>query len=259
MRLQARRPFPLGNKLFGGPTVITCVPLVAAGAPEVTEQGRRLGALAPDCLEWRLDALAGLDAGSLPGLLADLARAAGCPLLVTNRSRAEGGWSEQPEAARLDLLAAAAATGIPALVDVELAADPAGADRVQAAARRAGVRIIRSWHDFGGTPPAAELLDRLRAAQESGADVAKVAVRPAGPDDVLRVLEAGLTARRTFLEIPCILLAMGALGAVTRLAGGHYGSDLTFAVGEAASAPGQLPLDLVRRSLAAMGLAERAT
>ena len=38
------------------------------------------------------------------------------------------------------------------------------------------------------------------------------------------------------------LLAALALGAVTRMVGGLFGSSLSFAVGEAASAPGQMPI-----------------
>jgi 3-dehydroquinate dehydratase-1 len=153
-------------------------------------------------------------------------------------------------------LEAAASTGVPALVDVELATSSPFAERVVAAARRAGVAVIRSWHDFSSTPTPAALLDILRAMQDAGADASKVAVTPRTPDDVLALFGAGLEARRTFLDIPCILMSMGELGGLSRFAG-HFGSDLTFAVGGKASAPGQMDMDLVRRSLQAMGLADR--
>jgi 3-dehydroquinate dehydratase-1 len=51
-------------------------------------------------------------------------------------------------------------------------------------------------------------------------------------------------------------MAMGGLGAVSRLCGGVFGSALTFAVGAAASAPGQVPIDEVRATLAVL---QRAT
>ncbi len=35
---------------------------------------------------------------------------------------------------------------------------------------------------------------------------------------------------------------MGPLGAVTRMIGGVFGSSLSFAIGEGASAPGQIPI-----------------
>ena len=41
-------------------------------------------------------------------------------------------------------------------------------------------------------------------------------------------------------------MSMGPLGAVTRMVGGVFGSSLSFAIGEGASAPGQMPIaDLV--------------
>lgn len=255
MRLQARRPFAVGDRILGGPDVLTCVPLVAQDRRALMAQARELGALMPDCIEWRADFIADLEPEEMAALLPDLARTAGRPLLVTSRHHLEGGHRPQDEVHRLAVLEAAAATGVPCMVDIELAADPALADRVVTAARAAGVRVVRSWHNFQATPPASDLMEKLRAAQASGADVAKIAVMPTEPQDVLHLLAVGLEARKTFLEIPSVLMAMGTLGGLSRLGGGYFGSDLTFAVGQQASAPGQMPLDLVERALAALSLA----
>lgn len=258
VRLQARRPFRVGDHLLGGPTVLTCMPLVADDRATLIHQAGQVGALHPHCVEWRADYLPQQEPDVLSALLSEIGAAAGCPLVVTNRLHAEGGRPSQDEEARVASLEAAAATGVPALVDVEMATLPALAERVGAAARRSGVGVIRSWHDFSATPPGDALLRGLRAMQDAGADVAKVAVMPRSPEDVLVLLRAGLEARRAFLEIPCILMSMGALGTVTRLGGGYFGSDLTYGVGLRSSAPGQLELGLVRRALAAMGLADPA-
>lgn len=254
MRLEARRPLPLGDVMLGGPLVVTCVPIVAQDRDELLSQARHLAALRPDCVEWRADFYPDLTPDQVPALLADLRAALPRPLIFTYRRQEEGGHAPADENRRLAVYAAAAATGVPALLDLELAVPPAAAAPVVRAARQAGVGIIRSWHDFTGTPPAEAILDRLRSAQEAGADVAKVAVMAHTPEDVLRLLQASLQARRTFLEIPCVALSMGTVGSITRLAGGYFGSDMTFAVGQRASAPGQLDLGLVRRNLAALGL-----
>ena len=92
-----------------------------------------------------------------------------------------------------------------------------------------------------------------------GADLAKIAVWPTSADDVARLL--GVCARatagageRSGLGVPVAAMSMGALGAVSRVAPA-FGSALTFAVvpdeqGQArASAPGQLPIQDVRRCL----------
>ncbi|HXF82067.1 MAG TPA: type I 3-dehydroquinate dehydratase [bacterium] len=234
--------------------MLTCVPLTARDRGALVDQARALAALRPDCIEWRADFVADLTPADVPALLQDVAAAAPIPLIFTNRLAGEGGHRIQEEDRRVAILTAAAATGTPALVDVELATPPPLAARVTEAAGRAGVAVIRSWHDFTATPAVQTLLGTLRTMQSAGAAVAKVAVTPRMPEDVLALLTAGLEARRTFLEIPCILMSMGALGGVSRFAG-HFGSDLTFAVGLEASAPGQMDLELMRRGLRALGLA----
>ncbi|MBM3470487.1 MAG: type I 3-dehydroquinate dehydratase [Armatimonadetes bacterium] len=256
MRLEARRPVRIGHRVLGGPTVLTCVPLTAAERAALAPQAARLGALGPDCVEWRADFVSGLTPEDVTELLAGISAAASCPLIFTNRRHEEGGARPQDEAQRLAILEAAASTGLAALVDIEMATSPALAEKAATVARSSGTSVIRSWHDFGATPPAAAILDSLRAMQEAGADVAKVAVMPRAPQDVLVLLEAGLEARSTFLEIPCILMSMGAVGAMSRIGGGYFGSDLTFAVGIAASAPGQIGLDIAKRLLAAVGLGQ---
>jgi 3-dehydroquinate dehydratase-1 len=72
--------------------------------------------------------------------------------------------------------------------------------------------------------------------------------------DVLTLLAATAQADAKG-GIPLISMAMGPLGSVTRMIGGVFGSSLSFAVGEAASAPGQIPIadlntvyDIIRRA-----------
>lgn len=236
--------------------MLMCVPLLAADRAALMDQAGALGGLRPDCIEWRADFFSGLEPEDVPALLEAVAAAAGVPVLFTNRLLSEGGHAPQQEDRRVAILEAAARTGVSALVDVELATPPPLAEGVVTAARRSGVAVVRSSHDFASTPAPAILLATLRSMQDTGADVVKVAVTPRTPEDVLTLLGAGLEARRTFLDIPCILMSMGKLGGVSRFAG-HFGSDLTFAVGLQPSAPGQMDLDLMRRGLEALGLVDR--
>lgn len=256
MRLQAKRPIQVGDRTLGGAAVLTCVPLTAVERSALAPQAARLAALGPDCIEWRADFIPDLTPDEVQALLADLSASARRPLIFTNRRHEEGGARLQDEAERLAILEAAATTGLAALIDIEMATPPALAEKVTAAARGSGARVIRSWHDFGATPTAEAILGSMRAMQEAGADVAKVAVMPRSPEDVLLLLGAGLEARRTFLEIPAILMSMGAEGAISRIGGGYFGSDLTFAVGIAASAPGQIELALANRLLGVVGLGQ---
>jgi 3-dehydroquinate dehydratase-1 len=75
--------------------------------------------------------------------------------------------------------------------------------------------------------------------------VAKVAAMPRDREDVITLLAATAIAEAK-ARIPLISMSMGPLGVATRMVGGVFGSSLSFAIGEGASAPGQMPIaDLV--------------
>lgn len=253
------RPIALkGQPLAQGRLPAVCAPLVAATPQALRDEARQVAALQPDLLEWRVDFFQDLaDTRAVLAAAAALREAAGgIPILFTRRSRREGG---QPialdEPGVVALYEALCAAGAVDLVDFEMANDASDVARVRAAARQAGIGLVLSFHDFQQTPPAAALAARFAQAAELGADVAKLAVMPASMEDVHVLLGATLAASRA-LQIPVISMAMGPLGAVSRLCGGAFGSALTFAVGAASSAPGQMPIDDVRAGLAVLARAQ---
>ena len=113
-------------------------------------------------------------------------------------------------------------------------------------------RMLGHFHNFDQTPDEAIIFDKLVQAQDMGADIAKVAVMPKDYKDVLVLLSATLKARTERLKIPIITMSMGPEGGVTRLAGGLFGSDITFATGKDASAPGQIPIGALRQAMAVL-------
>ena len=189
---------------------------------------------------------------------------AGAPLLLTCRTAAEGGRAQLDDAAYgallrsvLDGLADWAPERRPAAIDVEV--QRGCLRRVCEHAHTLGVDVVASFHDFEATPPDEVLEGVLARMADEGADLAKIAVWPTSADDVARLL--GVCARATMGTgegagpgVPVAAMSMGALGAVSRVAPA-FGSVLTFAVvpdeqGEArASAPGQMPIQDVRRCL----------
>lgn len=253
------RPILLrGRPLAGGHLPAICAPLVARTHADLVAETRAVAAKQPDLLEWRVDFFAAIaDTPSVLAAARDLRAAAGAiPILFTRRSQREGG---QPialgEPQVLALYDAVAASGCVDLLDFEMGNDAADVARVRALARSHGLPLVLSFHDFQRTPADADLQARFEQAARLGADVAKLAVMPQSMDDVHRLLGATLRASAS-LEIPVISMAMGGLGAVSRLCGGVFGSALTFAVGAAASAPGQIPIEDVRAALAVL---QRAT
>lgn len=206
-----------------------------------------------DIVEWRVDlfepftAGAGSDPSPAVGALTRIADLLpGRPVLATFRTTAEGGSAALSPDDYVGLATALAATGRAAAVDVEYR-HPRAADAI-AAVHDHDTAVVASNHDFEATPPAEEIVARLTAMEDSGADVAKIAVMPRAAADVVILLSA-TEQRSRVAGVPLITMSMGGLGAVTRLGGGAFGSSATFATVGAASAPGQLPAEAVRDAL----------
>ena len=242
-----------GRPLAGGQLPAVCAPLVAPDRATLLAEAAAVAAKQPDLLEWRVDFVQGHDrVQEIASLSRELREATGLPILFTHRSVREGGQPSPLDGlALLALYQAVGRAGAVDLVDVEAATGSAHVDAVRAAAAPGGIGLVLSFHDFHGTPPAQELAAHFARAHALGADVAKIAVMPRSTADVLTLLSATHEASQA-LPIPVSSMAMGALGTVTRLCGGAFGSALTFAVGQAASAPGQLPIEDLLAGLAVL-------
>ena len=246
--MQNEKVITVRGRTLGGDTPVICTPLVGRTRDAVLAEATNVVARKPDVVEWRVDFFeaigdtqAVLDAGRA-------LRAAGgdTPVIFTRRSAKEGGTPiPLDEAGVVALYDAVGASGLVDFLDFEMGNDPAHVQRVVAAAHAQRTRVILSYHNFGYTPGQDFLVQRFLEAERLGADVAKVAVMPRDRMDVLTLLAATATAHAKG-GIPLISMSMGPLGAVTRMVGGLFGSSLSFAVGDAASAPGQMPIaDLV--------------
>lgn len=254
MRPQSEKKVTVRGKVIGGLDPLVCLPMVAGEKAELLGQAGELMPLAPDLLEWRIDGYDAVeDSAACLDVLAELKAVMGqTPLIFTCRIHAEGGFKEIPRDKRLKLITAALESGGVDLVDIEMCNDPDFVAAVKQQAADCGAKLILSYHNFTETPDEAFILDKLLRAQEMGADVAKVAVMPRDYGDVLTLLNATWKARNGKVRIPLVTLAMGPEGGVTRLAGGLFGSDITFAVGKKVSAPGQLPIGDLRQVMAVL-------
>lgn len=228
-----------------------CAPIVAPDREGILAEARRIAALPADLAEWRLDWFDGrFDLDEVRSLLSALREALGdMPLLTTFRTFAEGGACERTDPAHYEALVRCAAdSGMTDLVDIELAAgDGFLADLIPLAhSRRA--KVVISHHNFSRTPKLPDILDILGRMEERGGDILKIAVMPRCPEDVLTLLTATCQARSRFSQ-PVITMSMAGLGAVSRLSGEVFGSALTFGSAGQASAPGQLGVEELRRTL----------
>ncbi|MBE0474483.1 type I 3-dehydroquinate dehydratase [Rhodoferax sp.] len=258
--MQSFQPLELhGQAIAGGKFPLVCTPLVGRTLDALMLELATVLPKQPDVLEWRVDFFEAIgDTAAVITAAQVIKQAAGnIPVLFTRRSTIEGGEKIAiDEAQVIAMYTAVCERKCIDLIDYEMANDAANIVRVRTAAKANDIKLVLSYHNFSSTPNLETLATKFLAAEQLGADVAKVAVMPRDPDDVLTLLAATRQASKK-LRIPLISVSMGSYGALTRLFGWAFGSSLTFAVGASSSAPGQVPIEdlnavlaIVRKSMA---------
>ncbi len=257
-----------------------CVPLTAANFDNLICAVRGLSGSTFDFVEWRADFYEAFrDTGARTKALQMLRNELGeTPILFTIRTKEEGGQAdisvEEYEAINRNVIE----TGLADLVDVELMKGDDVMKHLCASAQNSfiqtkesiaqtrsiratckeipenntslsTVKIVGSRHDFQKTPDESIIIESLCNMQSLGADVAKFAVMPTCERDVLTLLSATIAMKESHNDIPFITMSMGSLGAVSRVCGSLTGSAVTFGTVGNASAPGQLPADLLKTFL----------
>lgn len=211
-----------------------CIPIAAARTAEAIEKMERAQPLA-DLVELRIDRMQELD-------LERLIAARRVPVIVTNRSREEGGGYAGTEWERVALLVEAVRLGAD-YVDIEESTDPALKAQVSSALSGGTTRLIVSWHDFSGTPPAEFLAARLAACMADKPAIVKIVTHASTAADCLRLLSLIPEALRQ--GQPIAAFCMGRRGKISRIMAPLLGSVISYASldPEEASAPGQFTIE----------------
>lgn len=199
---------------------LLCVTVTGSTLAEL--RARRDAAAAwADLVELRLDGVRDPD---VAGALADRPR----PAIVTCRPRWEGGAFDGTEEERRRLLSQALALGAE-YVDIEWRAG--FDDLVRGEAAR---RVVLSLHDFAGVP--AELAEKARAMQATGAGVVKLAVTVTRLAELVRLREVAreIAARGSRV----VAVGLGSVGVPSRVLAPQFGSSWSYA---GTAAPGQMP------------------
>ena len=209
------------------------VPLVAVsfGDHDCERLAREAKSAGVDVAELRIDQFAVTDADHV---VAQVQEFRGLPVLATVRSEYEGGGWRGTEPERLDLFRAV--MPFVAAVDIELSSIEI-LDEVIATARRYDVTVIVSHHDFERTPAVGELQAVVAAAKVAGADVVKVSTMAHASADV-KTLASLLIQAGDGPEL--IVIAMGAIGTVSRVFFPALGSRITYCFIGGRPSPGQL-------------------
>jgi 3-dehydroquinate dehydratase-1 len=201
MSKRQNKPNPMAGVM--SPAVVGIV-----DSPAALRAAGRLQRGEVDFLEWRADFLG---TGIVKSKI---------PWIITARHPAEGGQNGMSPAARrealLELLPAAA------LVDVEIRS-LGGMEKVLSEARKAGVGVIASFHDFQKTPSTARLQALVKQASDAGADVLKIATHTSTPGDVAQLLDLLDQA-----PLPLAVMGMGPLGMASRVMLAAAGSVLNY-------------------------------
>lgn len=233
----------------GTPKVI--VPIVGRTREEILAKGRELSSVALHMVEWRADFYEdALDTARVLDTLAGLREALGeIPILFTLRTGKEGGATEISAQAYTALNTAVARSGNADAIDVEILSGDEVVRQNIDAIHAAGAVVVGSSHEFEKTPPQAELVARLRKAQDMGADLPKIAVMPRSKADVLTLLAATEEMSRRYADRPILTMSMSADGVISRLCGEVFGSAMTFGMVGQASASGQIPVEQLNTAL----------
>jgi len=215
-----------------------CAPIIAASSEEAVFKMARADPGA-DVLEIRLDLMASFH-------VKKLVQSASRPVIVTYRSKGEGGKGSAGVETRARYLMEAVHAGAD-FVDVEFSMPLSCRRKIFEGRGRTG--IILSAHLLEGTPARGKLEDLLREMAATGAEKVKIVTRARAVEDNLRILNLIPLAQR--LDVGIIAFCMGPLGRISRIASPVLGGDLTFAAlseGEE-SADGQLPLKEMKKIL----------
>lgn len=224
----------------GAPKII--VPIVGVTKEEILAEAKTFDTLPIHVVEWRVDWFEHVfEFDKVEDVLKELRTVLGnIPLLLTFRTKKEGGEKAIDTKDYKELNLRAAKTGYVDFIDVEIFTGDDVVREIIDGAHAAGVRVIASNHDFFKTPAKSDIIYRLRKMQDMGVDIPKIAVMPQSKRDVLTLLCATEEMVTDYADRPIITMSMAGTGVISRLCGEVFGSSMTFGAAKKASAPGQM-------------------
>jgi len=226
-----------------GAVIGESVNAMSAGLARAMEQGA-------DLVELRLDGLR--ERAGWEKLLHEKAKV---PIILTNRAKREGGRFEGGEEERVRVLLDGIDRGVDC-VDIELSTEKKFLSRVVQEARRRGVSVLISHHNFSGTPKADALVAVAKRMVVAGCDIAKVVTFAETPNDALAALDF-LVEVQDEVSVPVIAFAMGDAGKFSRIVAPLFGSPIVYAEACEATAPGQFDVATTKRLLRELGQVPR--
>lgn len=225
------------------------IPLAAAAGVIIGGINRRVVARAvsqgADILEVRLDTFGDLSPDKVERALKRLRNNTTLPILLTLRSRREGGEIDISDKARLKILTEAIRYAD--IVDIELGARSILKNVIDLA-HKTGKPAIVSHHNFKVTPGAKVLAEIIKKSRAAGADIVKIAAFANKKEDIKRL------ARLLTDSDDLVVIAMGPLGVASRVFFPALGSRITYGSITGKTAPGQLSLKEIKKEFHRYGI-----
>ncbi len=216
--------------------------IVAAIADDPLRNAVHAASVGADMIEIRIDLL-DYPADSLHLLFEELNKSVKLPIIATNRIDVEGGKFKGSEEERIEILLSV--MDMVDAIDIELRTEIEFRDLVVRRAKKAGKRVIISYHDFLKTPGITVMRNIISDCFDAGADIAKLAATPHSYGDALSLLKLTLNCA----PAPVCIIGMGGYGVHTRVIAPIYGSALAYTSVGAATAPGQIGIKELRGML----------
>lgn len=239
------------NVIIGEGMPKICVPIVGRKVSDIIEEASYLKDLDFDVVEWRVDFYEEvtniLKVKEALKLIRDIVQDK--PVIFTFRSKKEGGETEISIQYYFELNKTIAETRLADIIDVELFNEENDIKELVEVAHINDIKVIMSNHDFYKTPEKDEIISRLRKMEGLGADIPKIAVMPTATKDVITLLEATRIMKEQYAKGPIITMSMAGKGVISRLSGELFGSALTFGAAKKVSAPGQISIEDLRKTL----------
>ena len=129
-------------------------------------------------------------------------------------------------------------------LDLDISAPVEVSQQFQKLCRKAGTELIRSFHDFEGTPDLQYLRQVESRCRRYGADIAKIVVTAHSEQDCETVLSL-YDGTRTGL----VAFAMGEAGRGSRVECLRRGAPFSYASYDEATAPGQIPYEQMHKEV----------
>lgn len=233
-KLQSKVQYNIDGHVMGGERFIRCMMIKQRTKDDILAAARDVARYNPEMVEWRIDYCIPMGSGAfienywIEALKEIKAILPGAPILLTFRVKKEGGCKWYPDAIRLKLTKALINTGLIAYADCEIDNAPEYIKAMQEVCKANGTKLVISQHKWTETPDNQEIIDTFRECLDKGADLPKFYLTATNYEDAVRTSEVSRQMRETFLDVPCIICAMGDTGLITRTMGGEIGADFEF-------------------------------